>query len=154
MKRSVSVAIRVVQSDGAERVLAVLRPVNPDDPLGGLWGLPAATAAGDESEPTAAARVLQDKLGIDSAGIAFERINTGRRTDEKSTQSMTVYAVEWIGDHPPAVTLPAPPADMQGLTFYEDCRWVDPSELEAAARHGSLCTALYLEWLRALRADG
>ena len=53
MKRSVSVAIRSVQPGGAERVVAVLRPKVPDDPLGGLWGLPAATARHGESEDEA-----------------------------------------------------------------------------------------------------
>ena len=147
MKRSVSVAIRCAQADGAERVVAVLRPRVPDDPLGGLWGLPAATARDGESEDEAAARVLRDKLGLQVPPEGLTRINEGRREDgASSSQSMTVYALDWSGESPLPVSLPAR-SGAATVTLYEDWRWAAPEELREAARRGSLCTRLYLEWL-------
>ena len=149
MKRSVSIAIRSTQPDGSERVVAVLRPDSPDDPLGGLWGLPAATARDGESEDKAVARVLTDKLGLQVPAGGLERINEGRRDDDGvGSQSMTVYAMDWGENSPLPVSLPARSADSEEMvTFYEDWRWAAPEELREAARRGSLCTRLYLEWL-------
>ena len=148
MKRSVSVAIRFVQPDGAERVVAVLRPRVPDDPLGGLWGLPAATARDGESEDEAAARVLSDKLGLQVSSEGLMRINEGWRDDGvSSSQSMTVYTLDWSGESPLPVSLPARSVDSEAVTLYEDWRWAAPEEMREAARRGSLCTRLYLEWL-------
>ncbi|MYD36710.1 MAG: NUDIX hydrolase [Dehalococcoidia bacterium] len=148
MKRSVSVAIRCAQADGAERVVAVLRPDSPDDPLGGLWGLPAATARDGESEDEAAARVLRDKLGLRVPAEGLTRISEGRRDDGASSQSMTVYALDWDEDSPLPVSLPARSVDSEStVTLYEDWRWAAPDELREAARRGSLCTRLYLKWL-------
>ncbi len=148
MKRSVSVAIRSVQPDGAERVVAVLRPRVPDDPLGGLWGLPAATARDGESEVEAASRVLKDKLGLQLSSEGLTRINEGRRDDGVSSQSMTVFALDWDEKSALPISLPARPADSESkVTLYEDWRWAAPEELQEAAKQGSLCTRLYLEWL-------
>lgn len=146
MKRSVSVAIRSAQPDGAERVVAVLRPISPDDPLGGLWGLPAATARDGESEDEAAARVLKDKLGLQVPAGGFETITEGQRDDGADSQSMTVYVLDWDEDSPLPVSLPDR-TDNVSVTLYEDWRWTAPEDLREAARRGSLCTRLYLEWL-------
>ncbi len=146
MKRSVSVAIRCVQPHGAERVVAVLRPDSPDDPLGGLWGLPAGTARDGESEDEAVARVLTDKLGLQVSSEGLTRINKGQRDDGASSQSMTVYAMDWGENSPLPVSLPARTNNVS-VTLYEDWRWAAPEELREAARRGSLCTRLYLEWL-------
>ena len=148
MKRSVSVAIRSAQPDGAERVVAVLRPLAPGDPLGGLWGLPAATARDGESEEEAAARVLSDKLGLQSSADGLMRINKGRRKAGGNSQSMTVYVMNWAKHSALPISLPARSADAEDtVTLYEDWRWAAPEELRDAASRGSLCTRLYLEWL-------
>jgi len=149
MKRSVSVAIRSVQPDGAERVVAVLRPRVPDDPLGGLWGLPAATARDGESEEEAAARVLSDKLGLQSSADGLIRINEGQRNTGGNSQSMTVYVMDWAENSVLPISLPARPTDAEEttVTLYEDWRWAAPEELRETASRGSLCTQLYLEWL-------
>ena len=148
MKRSVSVAIRCAQPDGSERVVAVLRPDSPDDLLGGLWGLPAASARDGESEDETVARVLRGKLGLQVPAGGLERINEGRRDDGADPQSMTVYALDWDGSSALPVALPARAADSEEtVTLYEDWRWAAPEELREAARRGSLCTQLYLEWL-------
>ena len=57
-----SVAVVVRGDDGT--FLAVRRPDDPEDPLGGLWGLPAVTMADGEDELAAAIRVGRAKLGI------------------------------------------------------------------------------------------
>ena len=148
MKRSVSVAIRSVQAYGAERVVAVLRPMAPDDPLGGLWGLPAATARDGESEDEAVSRVLRDKLGLQVPAGGLTRINEGQRDDGANSQSMTVYGMLWGENSPLSISLPARPVDSgKPVTLYEDWRWVATEDLQEAARRGSLCTRLYLEWL-------
>lgn len=148
MKRSVSVAIRSAQAHGAERVVAVLRPWVSDDPFGGLWGLPAVTARDGESENEAASRVLRDKLGFQVPVKGLERINEGRRNDGVNSRSMTVYALDWDENSPLPISLPARSMDAEEtVTLYEDWRWAAPEELDEAARRGSLCTWLYLEWL-------
>ena len=68
VKQSVSVAIRSVGADGMERVIAVLRPEVTGDPLGGLWGLPAASLREGETPEDAVARVFRDKLGLEYPG--------------------------------------------------------------------------------------
>lgn len=153
MKRSVSVAIRSVQADGAERVVAVLRPRVPDDPLGGLWGLPAATAQDSESEVEAVSRVLRDKLGFRFPAEGLTRISGGQRSDGANLLSMTVYTMAWDENSPLPVALPKLAPAFAGdsarpVTLYEDWRWAAPEELREAASRGSLCTRLYLEWLK------
>ena len=148
MRRSVSVAIRSVQADGAERVVAVLRPKSPDDPLGGLWGLPAATARDGESEDAAALRILKDKLGLQLSSEGLTRINNGQRDDGADSQSMTVYAMLWAENSSLPISLPERSGgSVETVTLYEDWRWAAPEELREAATRGSLCTHLYLEWL-------
>ena len=148
MKRSVSVAIRSVQPGGAEHVVAVLRPEVPDDPLGGLWGLPAATARDGESEDEAVTRALRDKLGLQAPAGGLTRINKGQSDDGASSQSMTVYGMLWDENSPLPISLPERSVDSgEPVTLYEDWRWVAPEDLQAAAMLGSLCTRLYLEWL-------
>lgn len=148
MKRSVSVAIRSAQPDGAERVVAVLRPRVPDDPLGGLWGLPAATALDGESEDEAVTRVLRNKLGLQVSSEGLTRINEGRRDEGVDSQSMTVYALDWGANSALSISLAMRSADSEEtVTLYEDWRWAAPEDLREAASRGSLCTRLYLEWL-------
>ena len=98
-------------------------------------------------EDEAAARVLKDKLRLQIPAGGLERINTGRRDDGASSQSMTVYALDWDEDSPLPISLPARSVDSDAVTLYEDWRWAAPEELREAARRGSLCTRLYLEWL-------
>ena len=147
VKQSVSVAIRSVAADGRERVVAVLRPEVFGDPLGGLWGLPAASLREGETPDDAVARVLRDKLGLGTPE-GVEPINEGRRDQDGYTQTMTVYAVAWDVAEPLAISLPAPHVNPT-VTMYRDWRWAAPEELREAAERGSLCTRLYLEWVEA-----
>ena len=107
VKQSVSVAIRSVAADGRERVVAVLRPEVFGDPLGGLWGLPAASLRDGETAEAAVARVLREKLGVESQQSMTE-INSGRRVADGMTQTMTVYAMSWDVAESLRISLPAP----------------------------------------------
>ena len=151
VKQSVSVAIRSVAADGRERVVAVLRPEVFGDPLGGLWGLPAASLREGETPDDAVARVLRDKLGLGTLD-GIKPINEGRHDQDGYTQTMTVYAVTWDGEQPAPIELPAPHENAT-VTMYRDWRWAAPEELREAAERGSLCTRLYLEWVK-VRAQG
>ena len=151
VKQSVSVAIRSVAADGRERVVAVLRPEVFGDPLGGLWGLPAASLRDGETAEAAVARVLREKLGVESLQ-GFMEINSGRRVAGGMAQTMTVYAMSWEVAESLRISLPAPHTDPT-VTMYRDWRWTAPEELREAAERGSLCTRLYLEWLK-VRAQG
>ena len=151
VKQSVSVAIRSVAADGRERVVAVLRPEVFGDPLGGLWGLPAASLRDVETAEAAVTRVLREKLGVESQQSMTE-INSGRRVADGMTQTMTVYAMSWDVAEPLRISLPAPSVDPT-VTMYRDWRWTAPEELREAAERGSLCTRLYFEWLK-VRAQG
>ena len=151
VKQSVSVAIRSVAADGRERVVAVLRPEVFGDALGGLWGLPAASLRSGETAEAAVARVLREKLGVESLQ-GFMEINSVRRVAGGMAQTMTVYAMSWDVAESLRISLPAPSMD-QTVTMYRDWRWAEPEELREAAERGSLCTRLYLEWLK-VRAQG
>ena len=62
-KNSVAVVVR----DGGGRFLAVRRPDDPEDPLAGLWGLPAITLRDGEDERAAVVRAGREKLGVELA---------------------------------------------------------------------------------------
>lgn len=127
--RAVALAVR-----RGERVLTVRRP--DDDPdLPGRWGLPATTAAPDESWRAAARRVGPAKLGADAA--LEEVLNEGRAAREAGTLRMRLFGATLDGD-------PACPQPGAG-TQYVDWRWADPTVLRPAAAAGSLCSALVLD---------
>ena len=62
-KHSVAVVVRA----GGGRFLAVRRPDDPEDPLAGLWGLPAITLRDGEDEQAAVVRAGRAKLGVELA---------------------------------------------------------------------------------------
>ena len=69
-----SVAVVVRGDDGT--FLAVRRPDDPEDPLAGLWGLPAVTLADEEDELSGVIRAGRAKLGVELA--------VGRKIGEKT----------------------------------------------------------------------
>ena len=64
-KHSVAVVVRA----GGGRFLAVRRPDDPEDPLAGLWGLPAITLRDGEDEQAAVVRAGRAKLGVQLAAV-------------------------------------------------------------------------------------
>ena len=139
-----AVALAVCPSDqGPDQVLAVLRPAEHDDPLGGLWGLPAATLRPGESQQDAVARVFRDKLGL----IPFSNaaaVADGAQQRDGHTLTMTLYSVSWSGGDLRINLDGMRPQDPPAGTLYESWRWARPDELRPAAERGSLCAQLYL----------
>jgi ADP-ribose pyrophosphatase YjhB (NUDIX family) len=133
VKRSVSVAIH----DAAGRVLLVQRPPDDED-LALAWGLPAATLRAGESWEGAVERAARDKLGVDV--VIGARLAEGDLDRPGYRLQMRLY------DASIARGVPAVPQKVPGVTQYVAWRWGPAADLEAAARAGSLCSRLYLEW--------
>lgn len=133
-KHSVAVVVR----DGAGAFLAVKRPDDPEDPLAGLWGLPAITLRPGESETGAVRRVGREKLGVELA--VGSRIGTKTADRGAYVLTLTDYAATVASG---TVTVPQPDTSM---TQYAAAEFVtDPAILAEAAGKGSLCAQIYLE---------
>ena len=112
--------------ESPDGVLLVRRP-DDDESLPGVWGLPAASLVGDESEEDAVRRAGREKLGVEVAPL--QPIGTdGAMTDWEAR----------IVDGRPSVPQPGP------NTQYAQLRWGDPRDLVPAARQGSLCSRVLL----------
>lgn len=115
----------LVLEDG-DRVLLVRRP-DDDDDLPGVWGLPAATLAEDESEEDAVRRAGREKLGIEVRSL--EALGSdGFMTDFRAEIATGEPAVQRGGTG----------------TQYAEVRWGRLAELVPAARDGSLCARVLL----------
>ena len=128
-KRSVALVI-----EGPRGLLLVRRP-DDDESLPGVWGLPAASLAGDESEEEAVRRAGREKLGVDVRPVR------PLAEAEAERPAYRIHMRDWaaaIEHGEPAV--PQPEAGTQ----YDDWRWGEPSELAPAARAGSLCSQALL----------
>ena len=118
--------------------LIVRRPDDPDDPLAGVWGLPAVTLLAGEDERAAAARAGRVKLGVELA--------VGARIGEKAADRggyrlrLADYEATVLAGTP---VVPQPDASM---TQYSACRYTaDPGTLAEAAARGSLCAQVLLD---------
>lgn len=145
MKRSVSLAIHRPAGAGAPgggdpggtEVLLVQRPADDEDlPL--VWGLPAASLRPGESWAAAVRRAARDKLGIEVA--PGEVLREGSIERPSHTLAMRLYQARITRGEP---SVPQP---VEGVTQYRAWRWGEAAELVPAARSGSLCSRLYLEW--------
>jgi ADP-ribose pyrophosphatase YjhB (NUDIX family) len=140
VKRSVAVVIRRpggAAGYGAE-FLIVRRPDDPDDPLAGIWGLPAVSLRDGEDERSAVVRAGRVKLGVDLA--------PGARIGEK-TADRGGYRLR-LADYEATVLagVPAVPQPDQSMTQYTECRYTaDPAALAEAAARGSLCAQVLLQ---------
>ena len=112
--------------EGPGGVLLVRRP-DDDDSLPGMWGLPAVSLAGEESEEDGVRRAGREKLGVELRPL--------RALGSEAT--MTDWTAE-IAAGEPAVPQPGP------NTQYAELRWGDLAELVPAAREGSLCSRVLL----------
>jgi len=115
-KRSVSLVI-----EGPDGLLLVRRP-DDDESLPGVWGLPAASPAGDESDEDAVRRAGREKLGVEVVPLRPAG-SEGRMTD---------WEVRIVAG------TPSVPQDGPN-TQYSELRWGEPLDLVPAAREGSLC---------------
>ena len=137
VKRSVAVVVRRPGSRAGE-FLVVRRPDDPDDPLAGVWGLPAVTLLDGEDEESAVVRAGRVKLGVELA--------VGARIGEK-TADRGGYTLR-LADYAASVVagVPAVPQPDGSMTQYAECRFAaDPRALAEAASRGSLCAQVFLE---------
>ena len=137
-----SVAIAILRAAAMpKRVLSVLRPQHPDDPLGGLWGLPAATLRPGETIEDTLTRAMR-KVGLhwDSNVAVFA---SGSQDREDHVLNMTLYAVDWSGREP-SVGGNVDKVISESETQYDAWKWAAPDELHEAAGRGSLCARLFL----------
>jgi uncharacterized protein len=135
IKRSVAV---VVRGPEAGTFLLVKRPDDPDDPLAGVWGLPAVTLADGEDERAAVIRAGRDKLGVELAPGG----RLGRGSADRGAYLLVLADYEaTIADGIPSVPQPD-----TSVTQYVEWRYAaDPAELAEAADRGSLCARIFLE---------
>jgi ADP-ribose pyrophosphatase YjhB (NUDIX family) len=132
LKRSVSLVI-----EGPAGVLLVRRP-DGDESLPGVWGLPAASLREGESEREALLRAGRDKLGVEVEPLKPIGV------ERTPAQAMCDWAVRIAAGEP---RVPQPGEGTQ----YVEWRWAHPSELEPAARAGSLCARALLRSLGSWR---
>ncbi|HTR91530.1 MAG TPA: hypothetical protein VMI73_07295 [Trebonia sp.] len=134
VKRSVAL---VVRGSLPEEFLIVRRPEDPDDPLAGLWGLPAITLLDGEDEVAAVSRAGRVKLGVELAVGA----RIGERSADRGGHVLRLADYEAV-----IVTgIPAVPQPDRSMTQYTACRFTsDTASLHEAAACGSLCAQVFL----------
>jgi len=133
-RHSVAVVVRGAQ----DTFLVVRRPDDPDDPLAGLWGLPAVTLRDGEDEQAAVVRAGRVKLGLELAA--------GRKLGEKTADrgSYVLRLSEY--ETTVAAGTPSVPQPDTSMTQYVACMFTDdPAMLGEAAAAGSLCAQIFLE---------
>ncbi|WP_255193468.1 NUDIX hydrolase [Natronobeatus ordinarius] len=135
-------AFAVVTSPADADVLVVKRP-DDDEHLPGMWGLPATPIEPTEGVREAVERIGPEKLGVELEVAAF----VGRGTIERVGSLLHGELYEaTVVDGTPGV--PQSGSGTPG-TQYTDWRWVPEADaaetVREIARHGSLCTNLYLE---------
>lgn len=133
-----SVAVIVRRRAEACEFLVVRRPDDPDDPLAGLWGLPAITLSSDEDERAAVVRAGRVKLGVE--------LTPGARIGEK-TADRGGYLLR-LADYEAVIAAghPVVPQPADSMTQYTGCRFTaDPAALAESAARGSLCAQLFLQ---------
>lgn len=139
-----SVAVVVHGDDGT--FLAVRRPDDPEDPLAGLWGLPAVTLADGEDELSGVIRAGRAKLGVE--------LTAGRKIGEKAADRGDY--VLFLSDYEAAITsgTPSVPQPDNSVTQYAEFAFTDdPHLLTEAAEAGSLCAQIFLEHAAAAERD-
>lgn len=133
-------AVSLVITDDDNKFLTVKRAVNPNDDLGGVWGLPAVLLKEGESHKDAALRVGRQKLGVDiELGTKI-----GDSTHERKAYilHLTDYEAKIVKGIP---TVPQGQSD-QSIIHYAECKFSsDPAILLKAAKKGSQCTQIFLE---------
>jgi hypothetical protein len=135
VKRSVAL---VVRGAVAGEFLIVRRPADPDDPLSGLWWLPAITLLDGEDEAAAAVRAGRVKLGVELAVGA----RIGQRSADRGGHVLR------LADYEAAIVagVPAVPQPDRSMTQYTACRFTgDAASLHEAAARGSLCAQVFLD---------
>lgn len=132
-----SISLAITERARKDAVLIVQRP--PDDAeLPNVWGLPAASLQSGESWEDAALRAGRDKLGV-VLDIASELDHDSIERDAYVLE-MKLFAATILSG------MPSAPQPHGNVTQYQHWKWGVAADLEDAARKGSLCSAMYLEW--------
>ena len=132
-----AIAVVISAPHDANLVLSVQRP-DDDEDLPHVWGLPATTVRTGESDPDAALRMGETKLG---GGLTLRNLladGTQNRPEHKLY--MRLYSGTMTNPDP---SLPSK-GDREGVTYYADWRWAPMASLAEGAERGSLCCALAL----------
>ena len=134
-------AIAVVISNPLDTslVLTVLRP-DDDEDLPGVWGLPATSINGDETDADAANRLGTRKLGamLTLGTLLAEGIQ------ERSIYHLTMRLYSaFLGATSPL--LRASDNHDDGTTYYNEWKWAARDSLREGAKMGSLCCQLALQ---------
>ncbi|MEV6519296.1 NUDIX domain-containing protein [Micromonospora chalcea] len=130
-------AVAVVLHDDEGRFLAVRRS-DDDDSLPGVWGLPAASLRGNESEEEAVLRAGREKLGVELT--ALDRIGTDSIERDAFVLTLSDYRASV------ARGVPKVPQSVDGVSQYVDLRYTtDLGLLVEAAQRGSLCARVLLD---------
>ena len=134
-----AVAAAIFSSD-ENRVLSILRPNDPNDPLAGFWGLPANSYLLTEEEIDAAKRIGPEKLGTPT--IPVERLGElqGQRALGILTLGLWRCNMPEEPDFAKRVVIP-------GKSQYVAWEWKKPEELVTSASRGSLCSGVLLNHL-------
>jgi ADP-ribose pyrophosphatase YjhB (NUDIX family) len=142
VKHSVAVVVRGEPGT----FLVVKRPDDPDDPLAGVWGLPAITLRDGETERDAVIRAGRVKLGAELA----VRGRIGEKTRDRGPYVLTLADYEaTVASGTVTVPQPTVPQGDGSMTQYTEAQFVtDPGVLADAAAKGSLCAQIFLETAR------
>ncbi len=135
-----ALAVAAAILEEGNKVFLVRRPEEPGEELPGLWGLPAATLWPGESPPQGIERLGREKLGLSLA--VGELLARGQQLRGDEVLTMLLFAARPLS-WPPSLAR----GGREGTTYYTDWRWGEPRLLVPAARMGSLCSRLLLDYL-------
>ncbi|MDT7944543.1 MAG: NUDIX domain-containing protein [Dehalococcoidia bacterium] len=136
---ALAVAAAILE-EGGGKVFLVRRPEGPEEEFPGLWGLPAATLRPEETPPQGVERLGREKLGLGL--VVGELLARGQQLRGDHVLTMFLFAAHptsW----PPSLTREG----RAGITLYTEWTWGEPRLLIPAARMGSLCSRLLLDYL-------
>jgi ADP-ribose pyrophosphatase YjhB (NUDIX family) len=134
LKRSVALVVR----DTLGGHLVVKRPDDPGDDLASVWGFPAVSSRGNETEIEMALRAARTKLGITVA--VGRRIGEAARDLGPGRHIMVDYEAKVL------TGIPEVPQEDGSVTQYVDWKFTnDPETLLEAAIRGSQCAQVFLD---------
>ena len=132
-----AIAVVISAPHDANLVLSVQRP-DDDADLPGVWGLPATIVRTGESDPDAALRMGETKLG---GGLTLRNLLAdGTQPRPEHKLYMRLYSGTMTNPEP---SLPSN-GNREGVTYYAGWRWAPMASLVEGAERGSLCCALAL----------
>lgn len=118
------------------RWLLVRRPADDTD-LPGVWGLPAGSHAGGETDKALVRRIGREKLGVETEDLG--RLSEGHLDRPGYRLEMRLHAARIVAGEPRV------PQSVPGVTQYAEWDWKRPAELRGGADRGSLCCRLALD---------